>query len=97
MYTLYTINSGEPYFLEIYFDLLLFFWGHGNLDYGNLSAFYYAINLARQLSKYLYSLQKWDAPDGKLATSKFSQASPEIDLTPFLAEEDRIAGSNSVK
>jgi Circadian oscillating protein COP23 len=35
--------------------------------------------------------------DGKLATSKFSQASPEIDLTPFLAEEDRIAGSNSAK
>ena len=35
--------------------------------------------------------------DGKLATSKFSPASPEIDLTPFLAEEDRIAGSNSAK
>jgi hypothetical protein len=35
--------------------------------------------------------------DGKLATPKFSQASPEIDLTPFLAEEDRIAGSNSAK
>ena len=35
--------------------------------------------------------------EGKLATSKFSQASPEIDLTPFLAEEDRIAGSNSTK
>ena len=35
--------------------------------------------------------------DGKLATSKFSPASPEIDLTPFLAEEDRLAGSNSAK
>ena len=35
--------------------------------------------------------------DGKLATSKFSPSSPEIDLTPFLAEEDRIAGSNSAK
>ncbi|MEZ2233224.1 COP23 domain-containing protein [Microcoleus sp.] len=35
--------------------------------------------------------------DGKLATSQFSPASPEIDLTPFLAEEDRIAGSNSAK
>jgi Circadian oscillating protein COP23 len=35
--------------------------------------------------------------DGKLATSKFSETSPEIDLTPFLAEEDRIAGSNSAK
>ena len=35
--------------------------------------------------------------DGKLATSKFSKDSPEIDLTPFLAEEDRIAGSNSAK
>lgn len=34
---------------------------------------------------------------GKLATSKFSKDSPEIDLTPFLAEEDRIAGSNSAK
>jgi Circadian oscillating protein COP23 len=35
--------------------------------------------------------------DGKVATSKFSPSSPEIDLTPFLAEEDRIAGSNSAK
>ena len=35
--------------------------------------------------------------DGKLASSKFSPSSPEIDLTPFLAEEDRIAGSNSAK
>jgi len=35
--------------------------------------------------------------DGKLATSKFSPSSPEIDLTPFLAEEDRLAGSNSAK
>ncbi|MBE9163294.1 COP23 domain-containing protein [Tychonema sp. LEGE 06208] len=35
--------------------------------------------------------------DGKLATSQFSPSSPEIDLTPFLAEEDRIAGSNSAK
>ena len=35
--------------------------------------------------------------DSKLATSKFSQDSREIDLTPFLAEEDRIAGSNSAK
>jgi Circadian oscillating protein COP23 len=35
--------------------------------------------------------------EGKLATSKFSETSPEIDLTPFLAEEDRIAGSNSAK
>ncbi|MEZ2321614.1 MAG: COP23 domain-containing protein [Microcoleus sp.] len=35
--------------------------------------------------------------EGKLATSKFSPSSPEIDLTPFLAEEDRIAGSNSAK
>jgi len=33
-----------------------------HLGYGNLSAFYYAINLARQLSQYLYSLQNWDAP-----------------------------------
>lgn len=35
--------------------------------------------------------------EGKLATSQFSPSSPEIDLTPFLAEEDRIAGSNSAK
>jgi len=35
--------------------------------------------------------------DGKLATSQFSPSSREIDLTPFLAEEDRIAGSNSAK
>ena len=35
--------------------------------------------------------------DAKLATSNFSQASPVIDLTPFLAEEDRLAGSNSAK
>jgi Circadian oscillating protein COP23 len=35
--------------------------------------------------------------DGKVANSNFSPASPVIDLTPFLAEEDRIAGSNSVK
>ena len=35
--------------------------------------------------------------DGKLVTSKFSPSSPEIDLTPFLAEEDRLAGSNSAK
>lgn len=35
--------------------------------------------------------------DGKLATSNFSPASPVIDLTPFLAEEDRLAGSNSAK
>jgi hypothetical protein len=34
---------------------------------------------------------------GKLATSNFSPGSPEIDLTPFLAEEDRLAGSNSAK
>jgi hypothetical protein len=34
-----------------------------HLGYGNLFAFYYAINLARQLSQYLYSLQNWDAPD----------------------------------
>lgn len=34
---------------------------------------------------------------GKLATSQFSPSSPEIDLTPFLAEEDRLAGSNSAK
>ena len=33
-----------------------------HLGYGNLFAFYYAINLARQLSQYLYSLQNWDAP-----------------------------------
>ena len=32
------------------------------MGYGNLSAFYYAINLARQLFQYLYSLQNWDAP-----------------------------------
>ncbi len=35
--------------------------------------------------------------EGKLPTSQFSPSSPEIDLTPFLAEEDRIAGSNSAK
>ncbi|MEG4342956.1 COP23 domain-containing protein [Microcoleus sp. A003_D6] len=35
--------------------------------------------------------------EGKLASSKFSPSSPEIDLTPFLAEEDLIAGSNSAK
>ena len=35
--------------------------------------------------------------EGKLATSQFSPSSPEIDLTPFLAEEDRIARSNSAK
>lgn len=35
--------------------------------------------------------------DSKLATSQFSKDSREIDLTPFLAEEDRIAGSNSAK
>ena len=35
--------------------------------------------------------------EGKLATSQFSPSSPEIDLTPFLAEEDRIAGSNPAK
>ena len=35
--------------------------------------------------------------EGKLATSKFSPASPEIDLTPFLAEADLVAGSNSAK
>jgi hypothetical protein len=35
-----------------------------HLGYGNLFAFYYAINLARQLSQYLYSLQNWDAPGG---------------------------------
>ena len=34
---------------------------------------------------------------GKLATSQFSPSSPEIDLTPFFAEEDRLAGSNSAK
>ena len=33
-----------------------------HLGYGNLFAFYYAINLARQLYQYLYSLQNWDAP-----------------------------------
>jgi len=34
---------------------------------------------------------------GKSPKSNFSEKSPEIDLTPFLAEEDRIAGSNSAK
>ncbi|MEG4455644.1 COP23 domain-containing protein [Microcoleus sp. N9_A1] len=34
---------------------------------------------------------------GKQVVPKFSPSSPEIDLTPFLAEEDRIAGSNSAK
>ena len=32
------------------------------MGYGKLSAFYYAINLVRQLFQYLYSLQNWDAP-----------------------------------
>jgi hypothetical protein len=35
--------------------------------------------------------------EGKQVVPKFSPSSPEIDLTPFLAEEDRIAGSNSAK
>jgi len=35
--------------------------------------------------------------EGKLATSKFSPDSPEINLTPFLAEADLVAGSNSAK
>ena len=35
--------------------------------------------------------------EGKLATSKFSPSSPEIDLTPFLTEADRLAGANSAK
>ncbi|WP_445174536.1 DUF1963 domain-containing protein, partial [Microcoleus sp.] len=43
------------------------------LGYGNLSAFYYAINLARQLSQYLYSLQNWDAPWGNNPDSDTEQ------------------------
>ncbi|WP_341738205.1 COP23 domain-containing protein [Microcoleus sp. CAWBG640] len=39
----------------------------------------------------------YQGSEGKLANSNFSPASPVIDLTPFLAEEDRIAGSNSAK
>ncbi len=35
--------------------------------------------------------------EGKLANSNFSPSSPVIDLTPFLAEEDRLAGANSTK
>jgi hypothetical protein len=35
--------------------------------------------------------------EGKSATSKFSPDSPEINLTPFLAEADLVAGSNSAK
>jgi hypothetical protein len=35
--------------------------------------------------------------EGKLAISKFSPDSPEINLTPFLAEADLVAGSNSAK
>lgn len=34
---------------------------------------------------------------GKQVVPNFSPASPVIDLTPFLAEEDRVAGSNSAK
>jgi len=34
---------------------------------------------------------------GKLAKSNFSEKSPVIDLTPFLTEADRLAGSNSAK
>ena len=34
---------------------------------------------------------------GKQVVPNFSPASPVIDLTPFLAEEDRLAGSNSAK
>jgi Circadian oscillating protein COP23 len=34
---------------------------------------------------------------GKSAISNFSPSSPEIDLAPFLTEEDRVAGSKSVK
>jgi Circadian oscillating protein COP23 len=39
----------------------------------------------------------YQGSEPKLATSNFSPSSPEIDLAPFLAEEDRIAGSNSAK
>ena len=35
--------------------------------------------------------------EGKLAKSNFSEKSPVIDLTPFLTEADRLAGSNSAK
>jgi len=43
-----------------------------HLGYGNLFAFYYAINLARQLSQYLYSLQNWDAPTKTLCWRQHS-------------------------
>jgi len=48
------------------------------LSYGNLSAFYYAINLARQLFKYLYSLQNWDAPYIAFVGAAFFQNNPDL-------------------
>jgi hypothetical protein len=57
-----------------------------------------AYNAMRDMTKNLLSgTGVYQNSEGKLATSKFSPSSPEIDLTPFLAEEDRIAGSNSSK
>jgi len=58
-----------------------------------------AYNATRDVSENLLNggTGVYQNSEGKLATSKFSETSPEIDLTPFLAEEDRIAGSNSAK
>jgi len=51
-----------------------------HLGYGNLSAFYYAINLARQLSQYLYSLQNWDAPKGSRTSTNFKRSSKNLTI-----------------
>jgi hypothetical protein len=57
-----------------------------------------AYNAMRDMTENLLSgTGVYQNSDGKLATSKFSPASPEIDLTPFLTKADLVAGSNSAK
>jgi hypothetical protein len=57
-----------------------------------------AYNAMRDMTENLLSgTGVYQNSEGKLATSKFSPAAPEIDLTPFLAEADLVAGYNSAK
>jgi hypothetical protein len=57
-----------------------------------------AYNAMRDMTENLLSgTGVYQNSKGNQVVPNFSPSSPKIDLTPFLAEEDRIAGSNSAK
>jgi hypothetical protein len=68
------------------------------LGYGKLSAFYYAINLVRQLFQYLYSVPNWDAPFPRWLGKGFSISKSDSQLTEEILEveetEEQIETEN---